>query len=118
MPPVACLLAPPPEVLGPARVWAGRYIGNLTMTFSAGGDLTSLAGKPILLGGSGTSNYVPGESTLFDLATQLYQPVAALSTQVVGSTATVLNHDRNTRTTDTPMANLICVSHLHPGPLP
>lgn len=87
------------------------------MTFSPSGELTRTAGNPILLGGNKTSNYVPGDSALTSLAAQLYVPVAALATQVVGYTNSVLFHNRSSIGTDTPMANLICVSADAP-PLP
>ncbi len=69
-------LTPPPS---------GRYLGNVTITFDAQGNLQSAAGVPLLLGPTGSSSAMTKDPAMVALVAEYAVPVVAAWTGKVGS---------------------------------
>jgi 5'-nucleotidase/UDP-sugar diphosphatase len=91
-----------PVLLVSDYTW-GKYLGRLDVTFDSNGVPVSWEGNPITLDAS-----VAEDPAILAEAQALNQPLEALRSQIVGSTATDLNGDRATcRFEECNMGNLV-----------
>lgn len=85
-----------------AQDW-GRYLGRLDVTFSADGKVASYGGAPIYMDES-----IPEDADIAAQVAKYAQPINALKTLLVGSSAVDLEGTRNlVRTQETNLGNLI-----------
>jgi 5'-nucleotidase len=98
----------------------GAWLGDLTMGFSASGDLASLSGviRPVWAGGLGNpprallpgeGSEIPPDGAYHAQIEQVYKPhITALQSTVVGRAAVMLDGDRvDVRNRETNLGNLI-----------
>eukprot|EP00897_Mesotaenium_endlicherianum_P009292 jgi/Mesen1/8391/ME000468S07823 len=88
--------------------FGARYLGNVALTFSDSGDLLTIAGAPILLGGKNSSNPVAGKQEVKDLVSVFSAPLDVYKATVIGSSAVRLDGERTiTRTKESNLGDLI-----------
>ncbi|WP_150524273.1 bifunctional metallophosphatase/5'-nucleotidase [Roseibium sediminis] len=86
----------------------GKYLGEVEVTFDDAGNVTKVAGDPILLDNSVT----PNEKVLARVA-ELGAPIEALKAQVVSSAAGMIDGSRDTcRAGECAMGNLVAEAML------